>query len=167
MKNFRKIFFPFLLLFFIHQVHGQRDNSLKVVASYTGLGLAYEFNPAKIIYVEGALTTAFTVTSFNLQSKIAVLNKEKFKIKVGVEGAYISGNFKVGGIEIDYSKYPDFVFMPIVVLESKVLGLQLPFIIERDFSAAFPIVAVTLNVSKDKPANRVPRTKRKKDKKSK
>lgn len=167
MKIFRKIFFLFILLFLTLQGFAQRDNSFKVVASLTGLGLAYEFNPAKVIYVEAALTTAFTVTNFNVQSKLAVLNKEKFKIKVGVEGAYITGNFRVGGIEIDYSKYPDFVFMPMVVFESKVLGVQLPFIIERDFSAAFPIVAVTLNVSKDKPANRTPGRKRKKDKKDK
>ena len=155
------------LLFFAASSIAQRDNSFKVVASFTGLGLAYEFNPANIIYVEAALTTAFTVTSFNLQSKIAVLNKENFKIKFGVEAAYITGNFRVGGIDIDYSKYLDFVFMFIVVFESKVVGLQLPFIIERDFSAAFPIVALTLNVSKDEPATRVPRKKKKKQNKAK
>jgi hypothetical protein len=39
--------------------------------------------------------------------------------------------------------------MPVFAFEGKVVGVEFPFIIERNFSRIFPIVAITLNISKD------------------
>jgi hypothetical protein len=153
-----------LILVVCHNSFAQKDNSLKVTASLTGLGASYELNPAKVLYVQAGVSTAFTVTRFNLQSKLSLFSNEKFNIKFGVEAAYIYGTFMVGGINIDYYKYPSFLFMPLLSLEGKVVGIEIPVILDRNLDSFFPIIGITLNVSKDKPANRVPRKKKKKNK---
>ena len=151
------------ILLCVFNSYAQRDNSFKIVASMTGLGAAYEFNPAGILYTEAGLTTAFRASRISLQSKLAILNKENFKIKFGVEGAFIIGNVDVGGVYIDYDRFNNFVFMPMLSFESRVVGLQIPVFVDRSLTYIFPIVGITLNVTKDKPAKRIERVKSKKD----
>ncbi|MBA3901975.1 MAG: hypothetical protein H0X62_17520 [Bacteroidetes bacterium] len=157
--------FVFFLFFLPHAVLAQkkRDDSFKILATMTGLGASYEWNPSGIVYVEGGVTTSFNTYRFNIQSKLSLYKEENFKIKLGVEGAYIVGNFDVGGIYIDYNRFNNFVFMPMVSFEGRVLGIQLPVFVDRSFSYIFPIVGITLNVSKDKPANRTIKDKSRKD----
>ncbi|MDQ3190352.1 MAG: hypothetical protein M3Q58_02035 [Bacteroidota bacterium] len=151
------------VLAFSSNSFAQADNSFKIIASMTGLGASYEFNPAGILYVEGGATTAFRASRLNIQSKLALYNSEKFKIKFGIEGAFIIGNFDVGNIYIDYDRFSNVIFMPMISFEGKVLGIQIPVFIDRSFSFAYPIVAITLNVSKDDPAKRIKKPKSKKD----
>jgi hypothetical protein len=161
---FRLLFIAtFFLVSFSQAVFAQRDNSFKVLATMTGLGASYEWNPAGILYAEGGITTSFSAYRFNIQTKMSLYQTENYKLKLGVEGAYIIGNFNVGGIYIDYDRFNNLVFMPMLSFEGKVLGVQLPVFVDRSFSTIFPIVGITLNVSKDAPANRVKKEKSKKD----
>lgn len=164
----RYIYLTVILFLLILNSFAQKDNSLKITASLTGLGASYELNPAKVVYVEGGLSSAFTVTRANLQSKLLLYSNDHFKFKSGVEGAYILGAFQVGGITVDYykvfqtGKTANWAFMPMVSLEGKVIGIEIPVIVRRDFSSFFPIVTLTFNVSKDEPAEKVARKKVKK-----
>ena len=153
-----------IVLLSCNSLFGQKDNSFKITASLTGLGASYEYNPAKVLYVQGGISTAFTVTRFNVQSKLSLFATEKFNVKMGVEAAYLYGTFMVGGVHIDYYKYPSFLFMPMLSIEGKILGIEVPIIVDRNLSTFFPIIGITLNVSKDDPAKRVPRKKKKKQK---
>jgi hypothetical protein len=165
-RNYIHLGYLLLLMIPVFAV-AQKDNSLKITASLTGLGASYEINPASVVYVEGGLSSAFTVTRFNVQSKLLLHSNENLKIKLGVEGAYMWGIFKVGGIFIDYyellqaPKRGSFLFMPTFSLEGKIIGIELPVYVSRDFKTLFPIVGITLNVSKDEPAKKVPRKKKK------
>lgn len=126
----------------------KNDNSFKAVASLSGLGLAYEYNPASIVYVQGSFTSTYSLSRFGLQSKLMLYKNKDFRIKTGVEGAYFIGDtLKVGSIRIGYPR--PFEFMPVFAFESKVVGIEIPLIIARDFSSVFPMVAITLNISKD------------------
>lgn len=126
----------------------KNDNSFKAVASLSGLGLAYEFNPASIVYVQGSFTSTYTLSRVGLQSKLMLYKNKDFRIKTGVEGAYFLGDtLKVGSIRIGYPR--PFEFMPVFAFESKIVGVEIPLIIARDFSSVFPMVAITLNISKD------------------
>jgi hypothetical protein len=148
--------FVFILFWIsVNPLFAQRDNSFKIIASVTGLGASYEFNPATVIYVEGGLTSSFTVARANVQSKIALVNKENFKLKFGVEGAYIAGNLNVGNFYIDYDQFSRLLFMPLITFESRIVGIQIPLYVDRDFKRFFPMVGITLNVSKDQPAERI------------
>lgn len=140
------ILFIFIIQNCIAQV--KNDNSFKAVVSLSGLGLAYEYNPASIVYVQGSFTSAYSLSRFGLQSKLAIFQTKDYKIKTGVEGAYFLGDtLKVGSIRIGYPR--PFEFMPVFAFESKVVGIEIPLIIERDFSRVFPMVAITLNITKD------------------
>jgi hypothetical protein len=161
MKSRILIFLYFLFLSF--NAIAQGDNSFKIVASMTGLGAAYEYNPFGILYTEAGLTSTFKSGRLNAQTKLALFNEDNFKIKFGVEGAYIFGNFDIGKIYIDYDRFNNFLFMPFLSFESKVVGLQIPVFIDRSFTYIFPLLSLTLNVSKDNPAKRVKREKSKKD----
>jgi hypothetical protein len=141
----------------------QRDNSFKIMTTMTGLGASYEFNPSGIFYTEGGITTSFSTYRFNLQSKLALFQKDNFKVKFGVEGAFVVGNFDVGGIYIDYNRFNNWMFMPVISVEGKVLGIQVPIFVDRSLNYAFPIVGISLNVSKDNPAKRIKKDKSKKD----
>ncbi|HET6245549.1 MAG: hypothetical protein H0V01_03490 [Bacteroidetes bacterium] len=152
-----------LVLGFHFNSFAQKDNSFKIIVSMTGLGASYEYNPAGILYVEGGLTTAFRASRLNIQSKMALYKRDDFKIKFGIEGAYIIGNVDVGSVYIDYDRFSNIIFMPVISFESKVLGIQIPVFIDRSFTYIFPIVGITLNVTKDDPAKRVKKTKSKKD----
>lgn len=126
----------------------KNDNSAKAVVSLSGLGFAYEYNPAGIFYVQGSFTSTYSLSRFGLQSKLMLYKNKDFRIKTGVEGAYFIGDtLKVGSIKIGYPR--PFEFMPLFCFESKVVGVEIPLIIERDFSRVFPMVAITLNISKD------------------
>lgn len=126
----------------------KNDNSFKAVASLSGLGLAYEYNPASIVYVQGSFTSTYSLSRFGLQSKLMLYKNKDFRIKTGVEGAYFIGDtLKVGSIRIGYPR--PFEFMPVFAFESKVVGIEIPLIIARDFSSVFPMLAITLNISKD------------------
>jgi hypothetical protein len=165
MKKISFTFFLIIFLVFFQQVvyAQKRDNSFKILATMTGLGASYEWNPAGIVYTEGGITSSFTSYRFNVQSKLALYKEDNLKIKFGVEAAYIFGNFDVGGFFIDYNRFNNFIFMPVFSVESKVLGLQLPIFVDRTFSSFFPIVGITLNVSKDTPAKRVIKDKSRKE----
>jgi hypothetical protein len=160
MKNLLPLFFLLAPLSISAQI---RDNSFKIVASMTGLGAAYEFNPAGILYTEAGLTSSFRSGRANVQAKLALYNREDFKIKFGVEGAYLFGNFDVGSIYIDYDRFNNFVFMPVISFESRVVGIQIPLFVDRTMTYVYPIASITLNVSKDAPAKRVKKEKTKKD----
>ena len=149
-----KISVCLIFLFFVFTINNhcfaqfRNDNSFKAVASFSGLGLAYEFNPASIVYVQGSFTSAYSLSRFGLQSKLAIFQTKDYKIKTGVEGAYFLGDtLKVGNIRVGYPR--PFEFMPVFAFESKIVGIEIPLIIERDFSRVFPIVAITLNITKD------------------
>jgi hypothetical protein len=149
-KTIAHIFFTLFVLSTIQKTFAQfkNDNSFKAVASFSGLGLAYEYNPASIVYVQGSFTSTYNLSRFGLQSKLMVYKNKDFRIKTGVEGAYFLGDtLKVGSIKIGYPR--PFEFMPVFAFEGKVVGVEIPLIIERDFSRVFPIVAITLNISKD------------------
>ena len=152
-----------IIIFCSKSILAQQDNSFKITASLTGFGASYEINPAKVLYVEAGLSSAVTVSRLNLQSKLALYASEKFKLKLGVEAAYIYGALKIGGVYIDYYKYPNFLFMPVLSLEGKVLGIQIPVIVNRNLNTFFPIIGITLNVSKDEPAKRIEKKKKKKN----
>jgi hypothetical protein len=138
----------FVCTFFNAQAQYKNDNSFKMVASMSGLGLAYEYNPVSIVYVQGSFTSAYTLSRFGLQSKLALLKRGDYKIKAGVEGAYFLGDtLRVGSVRIGYPR--PFEFMPLFAFESKIVGIEIPLIIARDFSSVFPMVALTLNISKD------------------
>jgi hypothetical protein len=154
----------FLILFFLAlKTKAQGDNSFKIVASMTGLGAAYEYNPFGILYAEGGFTSTFKSGRFNVQTKMALYNEDNFKIKFGVEGAYLFGNVDIGKIYIDFDRFNNFVFMPFLSFESRVVGLQIPVFVDRSFNYIFPLISITLNVSKDDPAKRVKKEKSKKD----
>ena len=147
--------YKLLLIFsslFINSVFAQqsslrKDNSFKIVASMTGLGAAYEFNTAKVFYVQAGITSTFTVTRINAQAKLRFFAKDNFKIKGGVEAAYLSGDFKVGNVFIDYPS--PVAFMPMVSFDWKIIGIEIPVLIEPGFKRVMPILGITLNVSKD------------------
>jgi hypothetical protein len=163
MKRFLPIFLIVLSFSVESALSQRRDNSFKIMTTMTGLGAAYEFNPSGILYAEGGITTSFNTYRFNLQSKLALYQRENFKIKFGVEGAFVVGNFDVGGIYIDYNRFNNWMFMPMLSIEGKVLGIQIPIFVDRSLNYAFPIVGISLNVSKDNPAKRVKKEKSKKD----
>lgn len=144
------LFFVFLVFTINNHCFAQfkNDNSFKAVASFSGLGFAYEFNPANIVYVQGSFTSTYSLSRFGLQSKLAIFQTKDYKIKTGVEGAYFIGDtLKVGSIRIGYPR--PFEFMPVFAFESKIVGIEIPLIIERDFSRVFPILTITLNITKD------------------
>lgn len=135
----------FMLLVFSAMGQQKRSN-FKLMASLSGLGAAYEYNPFSVVYVQGNLTSTFTVTRFGIQSKLAVFRKDDFSIKVGVEGAYFLGDLRIGGVSKTYDQIE---FMPLVAFEWKVVGIEIPVIVEPDLSSFFPMVAITLSVTND------------------
>jgi len=163
MSNLSKKHFAFLIFLCLSMISKnlfsqKKENSFKAIVSTTGLGASYEINVLKLgesaIFVEPGLTTAFTVTRASIQSKLLLYKNEKdLRVKLGVEGAFIYGNFVVGSIGINYDRFNNLLFMPMASVEGRVIGIQIPVIITRDFRTFFPIVALTFNISKDDEPN--------------
>lgn len=147
MKNFICLFLILISL----DTYAQKKHNFKIMASFAGLGAAYEYNPASVVYAQGHLTSTFTVTRVGIQSKLALVRSQDFTLKMGVEGAYFLGDLRVGGFE---KEYDGLQFMPLIAAEWKVVGIEVPFIVSRDFSSVFPVVAITLSVTNDEKSPR-------------
>lgn len=157
-KTITSILFLTLVLFSDIVFSQNKENSFKAIVSTTGLGGSYEFNAFKLgesaIFVEAGLTSALSITRANIQSKLLLYKNQKdLRVKFGVEGAFIYGDFVVGGIGINYSRFNNLLFMPMISVEGRVVGLQLPVIVTSDLRTFFPIIALTFNITKDDEPN--------------
>ena len=123
------------------------DHSFKILAGMTGIGLSYEINPVKNSFFEIGASSSYGLSRYGLQLKYALINKESFKLKLGLDG---SGFATIpGGYLLVKQSFPKYTVMPHLSVENSEIGLQCSILVYDDAGKRkyFPVLGLTLNVT--------------------